>query len=238
MKNDQTHQDAVLPDNGQPRKGPNWPVLAAITGTAAAVVAVVAFSLAAGSSEADDREPVVDVAAGVTTTTEPPATTTSAPATTAEPEAPTTTQVVTTMWDALSESGEAEQFAIIGGAVGLQEDLERFESLDGEPVNRTLFAPSDDALAALGPDVISAWTNDPFLAAGAIGYLFLEEALSAEELISRDGQTLITRTEQPVQISVVDGQVLLNGTATVISSDFTAGNGVVHIVDLLPVPPE
>ena len=182
---------------------------------------------------------------GPTTTevaAEEPAPTTAAPetTTTAAPETTTTVAVAAapfTMWDALNGSGEAGQFAAVGGALGLQADLEALEDENGDPVMRTLFAPSDAALADFGPEAIGALTSDPDGANALVGYHFLTEPLAASDLAELDGQTLTTRTGLPLNVTVEDGDVVLNGVARVVSTDFDADNGVVHIVDMVLTPP-
>jgi len=172
-----------------------------------------------------------------TATTEAP-TTTQAGATT---EAPTTTQAparaAVTLWDALGESGEAQQFMTIGGALGLRADLEALEDADGNAVSRTLFAPSNEALAKLSPAELGAIASDEAGANALVGYHFLEGVVTAEDLIALDGQTVATRTGLPLAISVVDGDVYLNGTSKVTSVDVGADNGTVHIIDTLLTPP-
>ncbi len=170
-------------------------------------------------------------------TTEAP-TTTAAPETTTE--APATTEAAVeavTMWDALGESGQAAQFIAIGGALGLQDDLEALTDADGNPVQRTLFAPSDEALAKLDPAALGAIAGDPEGAAALVGYHFLEGVVTAEDVVALDGETVLTRTGLPMQISVVDGEVFLNGTTKVTSTDFVADNGIVHIIDTILTPP-
>ncbi len=170
-------------------------------------------------------------------TTEAP-TTTAAPETTTE--APATTEAAVeavTMWDALGESGQAAQFIAIGGALGLQDDLEALTDADGNPVQRTLFAPSDEALAKLDPAALGAIAGDPEGAAALVGYHFLEGVVTAEDVVALDGETVLTRTGLPMQISVVDGEVFLNGTTKVTGTDFVADNGIVHIIDTILTPP-
>jgi transforming growth factor-beta-induced protein len=36
---------------------------------------------------------------------------------------------------------------------------------------------------------------------------------------------------------VVDGSVVINGTATVIAADVEASNGIVHVIDAVLLPP-
>jgi outer membrane protein OmpA-like peptidoglycan-associated protein len=174
------------------------------------------------------------------TTTEPETTTTEAPettTTTTEPPATTETAESVTMWDALVDSGEAVQFVTIGGALGLQADLEALTDADGNPVERTLFAPSDEALAKLSPAELGAIAGDPDLANAVVGYHFLDGVVTAEDLLGLDGEIVPTRTGLPMSISVVDGEVFLNETIKVTSTDFGADNGVVHIIDTILTPP-
>jgi uncharacterized surface protein with fasciclin (FAS1) repeats len=41
----------------------------------------------------------------------------------------------------------------------------------------------------------------------------------------------------PIEVTVMDGMVMLNGTATVSVADLEAGNGVVHVIDAVILPP-
>ena len=201
------------------------------------LVTVVARSgddLPATTVTGDAPEETTTTAAPETTTT-----TTAAPETTTE--APATTEAAApdpvTMWDALVESGEAVQFVTIGGALGLQDDLEAMEDADGNPVQRTLFAPSDEAVAKLDPAALGALAADPEGAAALVGYHFIDGVVTAEDVLALDGQTVTTRTGLPLRISVVDGEVFLNDTSKVTSVDFGADNGIVHIIDTILEPP-
>jgi len=41
----------------------------------------------------------------------------------------------------------------------------------------------------------------------------------------------------PITVTVVDGMVMIDGTATVTAVDLEAGNGVVHVIDAVILPP-
>jgi uncharacterized surface protein with fasciclin (FAS1) repeats len=41
----------------------------------------------------------------------------------------------------------------------------------------------------------------------------------------------------PISVTIVDGKVMINGTATVTVADLEAGNGVVHVIDSVLLPP-
>ncbi len=212
----------------------------------------IAAVIAGASAEAGSRltlpsvdEPEVDeveeVAAEVTTTTAAPetTTTTAAPETTTTTEAETTTTTTeapapepTNMWDALGESGQAGQFMAIGGALGLQDSLE-----GTEPAQRTLFAPSDEALAKLDPATINAIASDPARANALVGYHFLPDALTAEDVVALDGTTVDSLTGLPMAFSVVDGEVFINENTKIVATDYTSDNGIVHIIDTVLDPP-
>lgn len=174
--------------------------------------------------------------AAPTTTTEAPTTTTEAPTTSEAAAAETTTSTAPpdtfTMWDALNESGQATQFATVGGVLGLR------DALEDPSIDRTLFAPSDAALAALDPAVLESVVSDPDGSGSAlVGYHFVDQRLSADDLIALDGQEITTLTGLPIRVSVVEGQVTLNGATTVVGADFAADNGVVHVIDAVLSPP-
>ena len=216
--------------------------------TLAAVAGVVAATSFDGDLESDSFltvPEVEEVAAAPTTTAAPAPTTTAAPAptttaapettTTAAPETTTTTTAApepTNMWQALNNSGQAGQFAIIGGALGLQENLESTDI-----AQRTLFAPNDEALGKLDPSVIPALQADADAAGTLVGYHFLGDAFTAEELAALDGEQLDSLIQLPIDITVVDGEVILNGVSRVVATDFDSDNGIVHIIDTVLTPP-
>ena len=226
-----------------------------VSGTVASAALLTSLEVAinsAGGSDIDSvprlslaEEEVVEEAAAPTTaapatTTEAPTTTTEAPTTTTEApttttEAPTTTVAeVFTNWDALNASGEAGQFALIGGPLGLQDALEDVSS------ETTLFAPSDAALGALteaNPNAIGDLAADPDAAAALVGYHRLPGNVTAADLIAADGGTVTSLTGDPIRVNVVDGAVVLNDTTTVVTADLEADNGVVHIIDVVLTPP-
>lgn len=222
------------------------PVVSGVVESNSARTAVAAV-IAGASVEAGSRLTVVDdepaeveeVAAEAPTTTAAPATTTEAPTTTA---APTTTVAETTtteappeptnMWDALNDSGQAGQLVAIGSALGLQESLEGVE-----PPQRTLFAPSDAALGSLDPATLNAVAADPDRAGALFGYHIVPGALTAEDVAALDGTSVNSLTELPLDITVVDGEVFINGDTKVIATDYTADNGIVHIIDTVLTPP-
>ncbi len=108
----------------------------------------------------------------------------------------------------------------------------------------TVFAPTNEAFAAaleaLGltaeellasPDLASILTYHV-----VAGKLMAADVLAAVE--AGGGSAMVeTVNGAPITVEVVDGNVVLNGTATVTAVDLEAGNGVVHVIDAVILPP-
>ena len=73
--------------------------------------------------------------------------------------------------------------------------------------------------------------------ANLVFYHFLDDAVDADGVAALAPGTVTTRSGLPLQVDVVDGEVILNGTTRVIATNFTADNGIVHIVDMVLQPP-
>ena len=109
----------------------------------------------------------------------------------------------------------------------------------------TVFAPTNDAFAdaleALGITAEELLASDDL---GAIltyhvvaGNLMAADVLAAVEA-GMGTATVETVNGAPITVEVVDGNVVLNGTATVTAVDLEAGNGVVHVIDAVILPPQ
>ncbi|MEL0000388.1 MAG: fasciclin domain-containing protein [Acidimicrobiaceae bacterium] len=106
------------------------------------------------------------------------------------------------------------------------------ETLSGEGPF-TVFAPTDDAFAA-ALDALGL-TAEELLAdtdtlTSILTYHGLLGSVSAEEAIALDGQSVATINGAEIAISVVDGAVVINDSATVIQADVLASNGVIHVI--------
>jgi uncharacterized surface protein with fasciclin (FAS1) repeats len=65
-------------------------------------------------------------------------------------------------------------------------------------------------------------------------YHVLGDAVFAETVVTLDAATTLQGSD--VTISIVDGEVILNGTAKVIITDIVASNGVIHVIDTVLLP--
>jgi uncharacterized surface protein with fasciclin (FAS1) repeats len=103
----------------------------------------------------------------------------------------------------------------------------------------TVFAPTNDAFAALGTETINALLADPGGAlTDILTYHVASGAVPASEVVKLS--SVETLNGQDIWISVQDGKVILNpGTdseAEVIITDVYASNGIVHVIDAVLQP--
>ncbi len=98
----------------------------------------------------------------------------------------------------------------------------------------TLFAPTDDAFAALPDGLVELLLTDP---TGILTDILLYHAIDGIVLSSdlSDGQMAMTINGQDVTVSIDGGDVLINN-AQVTVADIVTVNGVVHVVDAVLVP--
>jgi uncharacterized surface protein with fasciclin (FAS1) repeats len=99
----------------------------------------------------------------------------------------------------------------------------------------TVFAPTDDAFAALPAGLVDALLlpeNKPALVQ------ILTYHVVAGQVLAADVAAGDVPTVQGEAIAVTtDGGVKLNGSANVVSTDVMASNGVIHVIDAVILPP-
>ena len=152
-------------------------------------------------------------------------TTTAAPTTLPEPTVPPT------VWNLVGVESGTSQFAELGAPLGLQAALEQTVDADGNPLEFTLFAPSDDAISALTQAQRDALAQDVTAAEQLIDYHFVDQRLTKELLLEAAGGELMTRAGLPIFVDTEDGDIVLNGTTRIALTEFEAGNGNVLVVD-------
>lgn len=94
----------------------------------------------------------------------------------------------------------------------------------------TVFAPNDDAFAAL-PDGLVACLLEPENSealTSILTYHVVEGAVASTDLM--DGMTPETLNGETLSIDLSDGVTINEGT-TVITADIVASNGVIHVID-------
>jgi transforming growth factor-beta-induced protein len=107
-------------------------------------------------------------------------------------------------------------------------------ALSDDGIDITLFAPTDEAFAALPPGTIEALLEDPEgLLSDILAYHVLLESFESSELF--DGQVIATALGQDVTVTINGDGVFIND-AKVIIADLLASNGVVHVIDAVLLP--
>ena len=97
----------------------------------------------------------------------------------------------------------------------------------------TVFAPTDEAFAALPEGTVEALLKDKEKLASILTYHVLEGAVKAESVVGMDkAQTL---NGQSVAIKTSDKKVMIDN-ARVVKTDIICGNGVIHVIDAVILP--
>ena len=96
----------------------------------------------------------------------------------------------------------------------------------------TVFAPTDDAFAALPEGLIDDLLADP---TGTLTDILTYHVVAGTAALSTDlsdGQTIATLQGEEVTISI-DGMMVMVNDANVVIADLQADNGVVHVIDVV-----
>ena len=99
----------------------------------------------------------------------------------------------------------------------------------------TLFAPTDDAFAALGSETIDALFGDP---TGDLASILKYHAVGARALSGdlSDGDMFTTLEGSDIEVTINEEGIFIND-AKVVFADYQAPNGVVHVIDAVLTPP-
>ncbi len=107
-------------------------------------------------------------------------------------------------------------------------------SVFASPGDYTVFAPTDDAFAALGEETINALLADPTGELTKIlTYHVVGDSLSINQVAN--SKYIATLNGAPLPVSFDGGQVTVDG-ATVVLYNIRASNGVIHVIDSVTVP--
>lgn len=98
----------------------------------------------------------------------------------------------------------------------------------------TVFAPTDDAFAALGDEAIAGLLADPETLSQILLYHVVPGRVMAADVGALESAT--TAQGEDIAITVDGDKVMVNG-ANVIITDIEADNGVIHVIDAVILPP-
>ena len=100
----------------------------------------------------------------------------------------------------------------------------------------TVFAPTDDAFAALPEGTLESLTVEQLT--DILLYHVVPAKAMAADVVTLDGQTVDTLLEgKGITIKIDDGKVILNDSVEVVITDIEAANGVIHVVSAVLLPP-
>ena len=173
-------------------------------------IALVAISLVAAACGGDDES--ADT------------TTTSAPTTTMAEEM----MDVGTIVEVASEAGTFMTLLAAAEAAGL------VDTLNGEGPF-TVFAPTDEAFAALPEGTLEGLLADPAALSEILLYHVVSGEVLAADVVGLSSATSVQGSD--IAITVEGGTVTLNGSANVVTTDIEASNGVIHVIDAVILPP-
>jgi transforming growth factor-beta-induced protein len=98
----------------------------------------------------------------------------------------------------------------------------------------TVFAPTDEAFAALPAGTVEGLLKDPETLKAILLYHVVEgKVLAADAAKLTEANTL---NGAAIKISAADGKVMIND-AEVVSADVMASNGVIHVINKVILPP-
>lgn len=98
----------------------------------------------------------------------------------------------------------------------------------------TVFAPTDEAFAAVPQATLNALLEDPEALANVLKYHVVSGKVMADDVVNLDSATTVQGSD--LTIDTTDG-VTVNG-AKVIQADIETSNGVIHVIDAVLLPPE
>jgi len=97
----------------------------------------------------------------------------------------------------------------------------------------TVFAPTDDAFAALPDGVVAGLLEDVPALTDVLTYHVVSGSVLAEQVIGLTSAT--TLQGEDVTVAVNDGSVMIDD-ANVIITDIIGSNGVIHVIDAVILP--
>jgi transforming growth factor-beta-induced protein len=97
----------------------------------------------------------------------------------------------------------------------------------------TVFAPTDDAFAALPEGTVEALLADIPALTDVLLYHVVEGKVMAADVVELSSAS--TLLGQDISISVMDGKVMVNESQVIIT-DIEASNGVIHVIDAVLLP--
>lgn len=100
----------------------------------------------------------------------------------------------------------------------------------------TVFAPTEEAFAAVPDEVLNALMEDKELLKSVLLYHVVPGKVKAEQVVTMSGQEASTALEGKSLRIRVDGDRVWVGDAQVVQTDIAASNGVIHVINKVLIP--
>jgi len=98
----------------------------------------------------------------------------------------------------------------------------------------TVFAPTDEAFAAIDPDALNALLADPPALAAILAYHVVPGSLMATDVLASNSLTTVNGADATISLDG-DGNPRIDD-AIIVGTDIGARNGVVHVIDRVIFP--
>ncbi len=144
-------------------------------------------------------------------------------------EAPVATEAMMeqNIVDVASAAGDFSTLLAAAEAAGLVDTLQG----DGP---FTVFAPTDEAFAALPEGTLDSLLADPEALKEILLYHVVSGSVMASDVVGLDTATSVQGSEIDI---TVDGDMVKVNDANVTATDIAASNGVIHVIDKVILPP-
>ncbi|MCP9808819.1 fasciclin domain-containing protein [Cyanobium sp. HWJ4-Hawea] len=100
----------------------------------------------------------------------------------------------------------------------------------------TVFAPVDDAFAALPPGTVQTLVDNPPQLARILKYHVLSGAFKRAEIVAQAEWTSLEGAPIPIRRGSAGDEPFEIKNATVLTADIACENGVVHVIDRVILP--
>jgi uncharacterized surface protein with fasciclin (FAS1) repeats len=142
--------------------------------------------------------------------------------------APTEAAMTSDIVQTATEAGSFTTLLTAATAAGLVETLQG-------PGPFTVFAPTDEAFAALPDGTLEELLADPEALKDILLYHVVSGEVTADQVVELTSADSVEGST--IAIAVKDGTVYLNDSAKVVTTDVMASNGVIHVIDAVLLPP-
>ena len=130
-----------------------------------------------------------------------------------------------------AEAGTFETLLAAAEAAGLAEALSTTENI-------TVFAPSDDAFAALPEGTVESLLEDTEALTAILTAHVVPQTIMAADIA--EGDTEVPTLNEDVMLTVTNSggavSVAASNSANVVTADVAASNGVIHVIDAVLMP--